>query len=86
MKQMFYLQKFDGVSLTGDIVLSEEAKLRNLTPIGTIELDVQPIKKEVLKSTNVPLVEGWDGYCHVSQNLVIPKTAYDVTITYKIEE
>jgi hypothetical protein len=82
MKQTFYLHKY----IKGDVVLSVESQLRELKPIGTIELDVQPIKKEVLKSTNVPLVEGWDGYCHVSQHLVIPKTAYDVTITYKVEE
>ena len=82
MKQTFYLQQYR----EGETVLYKEEKVASLTPIGTIELDVQPIKKEVLKSTNVPLVEGWDGYCHVSQHLVIPKTAYDVTITYKIEE
>lgn len=82
MKQTFYLQQYSA----GETVLYKEEKVASLTPIGTIELDVQPIKKGVLKSTNVPLVEGWDGYCHVSQNLVIPKTAYDVTITYKIEE
>lgn len=82
MKQTFYLHQYE----SGDMFLSTREEYVHVKAIGTIELDVQPIKKEVLKSTNVPLVEGWDGYCHVSQHLVIPKTAYDVTITYKVEE
>ena len=81
MKQTFYLQKrFDG-----EINLSHKEQLNNNTAIGTVELDVQPIKKEVEKVIDANCIE--DSTLHyVRVNQRIPLNAYNVKVTYTVKE
>ena len=52
--------------------------------LGTVDLDIQPVKKEVVKesilSNSVPLS------CTVSLPLTLPTGSYDAKLTYKIKE
>ena len=81
MKQTFYLQKrFDG-----EINLSHKEQLNNNTAIGTVELDVQPIKKEVEKVFMANLVEDSTiGFVKAIHR--VPRDAYDVKVSYKVKE
>ena len=81
MKQTFYLQKYK----SGDIVLSTQARLGELTLIGTITLDVEPIRKEVEKVIGVTLLTPVS--CFTGEvRKEIPIYAYDVKVIYKVKE
>lgn len=80
MKQTFYLHKY----IKGDVVLSVESQLRELKPIGTIELDVTPIRKEVEKEFRPTLEINRMGAVTIAS--ILPPEAYDVKVSYKIKE
>jgi hypothetical protein len=79
MKQTFYVHEYDN----GDIIFSSKPDWTK--PIGTVELDVQPIKKEVEKVIDANCIE--DSTLHyVRVNQRIPVNAYNVKVTYTIKE
>lgn len=47
--------------------------------LGTTELDIEPVKKEVVKEVAVETTSWINGIC-------IPKDAYDVKLVYKVKE
>ena len=81
MKQTFYLR---GGS-NGDIWISNRKEFYCGGTIGTIELDVEPIQKEVEKVIDANCIE--DSTLHyVRVNQRIPLNAYNVKVTYTVKE
>jgi hypothetical protein len=81
MKQTFYLQEYNN----GDILFTRNGERGELTGIGTITLDVEPIKKEVEKVIDANCIE--DSTLHyVRVNQRIPVNAYNVKVTYTVKE
>ena len=82
MKQTFYVQEYIG----GNFVFFNKQDLGAGTPIGTIELDVQPIKKEVEKVRDVIIASTSNDGEKMISAMWIPGGAYDVKVSYKIKE
>ena len=81
MKQTFYLHRFND----GDMFISKNENREFSTAIGTITLDVEPIKKEVEKVIDANCIE--DSTLHyVRVNQRIPLNAYNVKVTYTVKE
>ena len=81
MKQTFYLYQYS----SGDIFLSQREQNVALPIFGTIELGVQPIKKEVEKVFMANLVEDSTiGFVKAIHR--VPRDAYDVKVSYKVKE
>ena len=81
MKQVFYLNQYSN----GDTLLSTRENSMAAKVIGTIELDVQPIRKEVEKVIGSPTIMRSVGIgVQVVQTL--PPDAYDVKVSFKVKE
>jgi hypothetical protein len=80
MKQTFYLHQYE----SGDMFLSTREEYVHVKAVGTIELDVMPIQKEVEKVIDKPFITGFADDMAVWK--FIPKDAYDVKVVYKIKE
>lgn len=81
MKQTFYLQEYSD----GSMLLSKKEACGARSLIGTITLDVEPIKKEVEKVIDANCIE--DSTLHyVRVNQRIPLNAYNVKVTYTVKE
>jgi hypothetical protein len=81
MKQTFYVHQYSD----GQLCFYSENKSIKLPQIGTITLDVQPIKKEVEKVIDANCIE--DSTLHyVRVNQRIPVNAYNVKVTYTVKE
>lgn len=81
MKQTFYLHRFTD----GDMFISKRENREHSTAIGTITLDVEPVKREVEKVIQVTSLAPINPKAKwVNEN--VPIDAYDVKVTYKIKE
>jgi len=81
MKQTFYLHEYSD----GGVLLSRKPAPGAKELIGTIELDVQPIRKEVEKVIDANCIEDSTLYYQkVIQR--IPLNAYNVKIHYTVKE
>jgi hypothetical protein len=83
MKQTFYLQKY--VNSKTDFFLSKNEVVMGQTAIGTITLDVEPIRKEVEKVFECKQFESAGFSCKYF-NFPVPVGAYDVKVVYKVKE
>lgn len=82
MKQTFYVHEYQ--SSNEDFFLSKKERRATTTAIGAVELDVQPLKKEVVKEITNPNYEKGINYLLLQQ--ILPEDAYDVKVTYKVKE
>lgn len=87
MKQTFYLY----LNSYGSLVLRTHSDKGYLPDIflGTVELDVQPIKKEVEKEISVDDVHRSKSSGITATDFIsfyVPRDAYDVKVVYKIKE
>ena len=81
MKKMLFVHQYSN----GDTILSARERICGANAVGTIELDVQPIKKEVEKVIDANCIE--DSTLHyVRVNQRIPLNAYNVKVTYTVKE
>jgi hypothetical protein len=74
MKQTFYLHGWSN----GDVLISRGT-------IGTITLDVEPIRKEVEKVIENPNI-GLDGFGGYRITSSLPNNAYNIKVTYTVKE
>lgn len=87
MKQTFYLyETLKSQNSMGKIKMfaREVCSLQNDVCnklLGTVELDVQPIQREVEKDV---IIYNHGRFCTI--DTLIPKGAYDVKVVYKIKE
>jgi hypothetical protein len=69
---------------TQEVLSLRNDQFHNL--LGTIELDVQPIKKEVEKVRDVIIASTSNDGEKMISAMWIPGGAYDVKVSYKIKE
>jgi hypothetical protein len=81
MKQTFYLHEYSD----GGVLLSRKPAPGAKELIGTIELDVQPVKKEVEKEFPVTSFMNYGNDLKKIDHY-LPGDAYDVTYSYKRKE
>ncbi len=67
---------------TQEVLSLRNDQFHNL--LGTIELDVQPIRKEVEKVIHKPYLMCFPEGKQITNYL--PMDSYDITVTYKIKE
>lgn len=72
-------------SPSGGIFFEKSSLFPGCTPIGTTELDIEPVKKEVVKE-EIPITE----ITYLNDKKIvsrwIPIDAYDVKLVYKVKE
>jgi hypothetical protein len=80
MKQTFYVQEYSD----GSLLLTKLEVCGSRRLLGTITLDVEPIRKEVEKVIHKPYLMCLPEGKQITNYL--PMNSYDIKVTYKIKE
>jgi hypothetical protein len=82
MKQTFWVYKEQGAGVFFESKIMAENS--NYSLLGTCELDITPVKKEVVKKTDNLLIGNTREGLQIIG--IIPMGAYEPVLTYKIKE